>query len=128
MRLLIRHWDPRLMLHGVALQDDLLQRLLLLDPQARGWLMGFSWQFALEGASACPALPHPGAWTTPPTEPAPSLDAPSTSPADIIAGPVRIPQPKADVRADLERLLALRDAEHEDEDADGFAPTRPAQF
>ena len=130
VRLLLRQWEPRLMLHGVALQQDFIHRLLLLDPQAGGWLMGFSWQFALADASVCPPLPHPGAWTAPAAaEPVPA-DSPTTSPAAIIAGPVLIQQSQADVRADLERLLALRDADLDDhdDDANGFAPTRPAQF
>lgn len=128
VRFLLRHFDPRVLQHGVALEQDFLQRLLLLDPQARSWLMGFSWQFAMEDASACPRLPQAGYWTAPdwasarPPEPAPVKE----QAGDVIAGPVVIPRPQDDVRADLERLLALRDDDMKRHAAgDTFAATRP---
>lgn len=128
VRFLLRHWEPRLLVHGAALEREFAERLLLLDPLAKDWLMGFSWQFALEDDSACPALPHPGAWTAPPAEAGAVAAAPETRPGDIIAGPVVIPQPVDDVRADLERLLALRDEDlkRHGTGGDQFAPTRPA--
>jgi hypothetical protein len=131
VRFLVRHWEPRLLLHGVALEHEFLERLLLLDPLARDWLAGFSWQFALADTGACPALPHPGAWTAPPAAEAPaSLPDPETKPGDIIAGPVVIAKPAEDVRADLERLLAVRDEDlkRHGPGGDEFAPTRPATF
>lgn len=131
VRFQLRHWDPRLLAHGVALEHEFTQRLLLLDPLARNWLMGFSWQFVLEDTSACPALPHPSTWNTPapPSEPAPLATEPAPiGSADVIEGPIHSPKALDDVRADLERLLALRD---EDSRRHGgpdhsYAPTRPA--
>jgi hypothetical protein len=129
VRFLVCHWDARLMTHGVALEQEFVQRLLLLDPMARNWLMGFSWQFAMEDNSSCPGMPHPNSWTA-----VRELDdkpvreaAPVPSSGDIIEGPVMIPKPVDDVRADLERLFALRDEDikrHVGDDP--FAPTRPA--
>jgi hypothetical protein len=119
-RLVVKHWDPRLMTHAVALQNALIVRVLAFDPLAASWLMGISWQFSLADESVCPPMPHPGIWTseTRGKEPAESdqaeLDGGS---GDVIAGPVRIadpaPQadPDADVKADLERLFAIRDEE-----------------
>ena len=129
VRLLVRHWDPRIMTYGVALEQDFYQRLLLLDPSAPSWLMGFSWQFALDNLSACPPMPHPGSWTAPPpsTHHQQHEDKPETRPADIIEGPVMIPKTQEDVRADLERLLALRDDDVK-KHGDGFAATRPVQL
>jgi hypothetical protein len=124
-RLVIRHWDPRLLTHAVALQNALIVRVLAFDPLAAQWLMGISWQFSLPDESLCPPLPHPGTWTS---EPRPADDPKSeadTEPiggsGDVIAGPVRIagassPRPEPvddDVKADLERLFAVRDAEME---------------
>lgn len=129
VRFLVRHWDPRLLVHGVALEQDFTDRLLLLDPQARSWLMGFSWQFAMADSAGCPPLPHPGAWTASSgANAAPA--SPETRPGDIIAGPVVIPQPAEDVRGDLERLLALRDEDlkRHGQGGDNFAPTRPASL
>ena len=128
VRFLIRRWDPRLMLHGPAVEREFLQRLLMLDPLAADWLMGFSWQFALEDTSACPQMPHPGSWTSPPPAPPPQATAPMTKPGDIIEGPVVIPRGSNEARADLEQLLALRDEDmkRHAKGGDNFAATRPA--
>lgn len=126
-RLLIKHWDPRLLTHAVALQNSLVVRLLGYDPMAADWLMGISWQFALPDEASCPPLPQPGFWTAAqrPLVVAPPVpeDAPAAS-GHVIAGPVRIgtPQverapehaplePRDSVRHDLDKLLAVRDAE-----------------
>jgi hypothetical protein len=126
VRFLVREWQPRLMLHGLAIEQEFTQRLLLLDPLARDWLMGFSWQYALQDTSSCPPLPHPGSWTAPPAHDVPSASAPLTKPGDIIEGPVYIPHD--DVRADLNALLALRDQDMKrySQGGDNFAATRPA--
>ncbi|MBE7368545.1 hypothetical protein [Ramlibacter pallidus] len=132
MRFLVRHWEPRLMLHAPALEQDFLHRLNILDPQASKWLVGMSWQFALDDRSICPPLPHANSWTAPEPRPDPTQPAPISSHGDIIEGPVMIPKPQEDVRADLERLLALRDDDmrrhHAPAKGDGFAPTRPASL
>ena len=126
LRLLIKHWDPRLLMHAVALENALIVRLLASDPIASDWLMGISWQFALPDESACPPMPHPGSWTAShePAHRAPEgvrAEVPGGS-GDVIAGPLRIGPdrvPTADSRAssevktDLERLFAARDAELE---------------
>ena len=125
LRLLIQHWDPRLLTYAVALQNSLIVRLLAFDPLASNWLMGITWQFALPDEAACPPMPHAGWWTA---EADPRARATAGVRAevaggsgDVIAGPVRIGPdraaatgsvPSADVKADLERLLAVRDAEH----------------
>jgi hypothetical protein len=132
VRFLMRHWDPRVMQYGPSLEQEYMQRLLLLDPTARTWLMGFSWQFAMDDHSVCPPLPHPNSWTTPrDNEPRPvAAAAPVEESGDVIQGPVMIPKPLDDVRADLERLLALRDDDIRRHVAghpgDNFAATRPA--
>ena len=79
VRLVVLHWDPRLMVHAVALQQNLVKRVQTLDPQAEQWLMGVSWQFQLDDASHCPALPHPGSWTAPDAQAAPETH-PHTAP------------------------------------------------
>ena len=85
----------------------------------------------MEDKSVCPALPHPATWTAPPppSAPAPLMAQPSSF-GDVIAGPTALEQPRQldDVRADLEALLALRDADIRKHAASGnaYAPTRPA--
>jgi hypothetical protein len=102
LRLLIKHWDPRLLLHAVALQNALIVRLLALDPLASDWLMGISWQFALPDEGPCPPMPHPGSWT-------------ANAELDHTAQERRTEASHApgDVKSDLERLFAVRDAELE---------------
>ena len=130
VRFLLRRWEPRLIEHGPAFEHEFTQRLLVLDPGARDWLSGFSWQFAIEDNSACPPMPHPGSWTAPPAQDQQSFArAPLTKPGDIIEGPVHIPRTTEEVRADLEQLLALRDADlkrHAQGSGEHFAATRPA--
>lgn len=129
VRFLVRRWEPRLMLHGPALEQEFTNRLLMLDPQAADWLMGFSWQFALDDASVCPPLPHPGAWTAPQAAAEqPGAEARVTKPGDIIEGPVVIPRSPDSVRAELEQMLSARDDDHkrQTQGGDHFAPTRPA--
>lgn len=135
VRFLMRHFEPRLMQHGPALEQEFTQRLLLLDPMAANWLMGFSWQFTLEDASKCPPLPNAGTWTAAPAPPvalAPQGPdgASEDHSGDVIAGPVFIPRPVDEVRSDLERLLALRDDDmkRHGKAGDNFAPTRPAKL
>jgi hypothetical protein len=121
-------------MHAVAFEAEFTDRLQLLDPQAGTWLMGFSWQFTMEDRSACPALPHPATWTAPPPPSAPApLGAAGVEPSsygDVIAGPTALeePRPLDDVRADLERLLALRDEDLRKHGAAerAYAATRPA--
>lgn len=133
VRLLVKHWEPRLMLHGVAIEQDFYRRLMALDPQASDWLMGFSWQFSLGDLARCPPLPRPGSWTSPPPVRAqgPVDAAPTTTAGGVIEGPAMPPQSQEEVRADLDRLLALRDDDarrHHGAGTDGFAPTQPVSL
>jgi hypothetical protein len=119
-RLLIKHWDPRLLPHAVALQNSLILRLLNHDPLAAEWLMGISWQFALAEEDTCPPMPYPGFWTAEPAlepEEEALLEVPGGS-ADVISGPPHVPtgvmahtQASDSIRSDLDKLLAVRDAE-----------------
>lgn len=100
LRLLVKHWDPRLLVHGVAFEKSLNQRVELFDPMAPSWLTGVSWQFALADVSACPEMPDPASWTASPAAPAKPRAAPVAA----------APAPSADRKAALERLMAAGDA------------------
>lgn len=137
VRLVVQHWDSRLMQHSVAIQEHVEKRILSLDPQAERWLMGLSWQFDLKDTSRCPPMPHPGSWTAPDADAAraaPSATAaraPQREPdgADVITGPTRIQQPAGDdKRKALERMLGERDADFAKGDGDGFSSTQPMGF
>lgn len=160
IRLLLKHWDPRLMLHGIAFENVFKKRVLTLDPLADRWLLGISWQFSLADDSSCPAMPHPGVWTSSiPTaaflaaaEAAAAAEVAmnAADPADllggsiVISGPARAPDSsaarpaaaaanaRAEAKADLERLFAIRDqdvklhSQTRDADPPTFAATEPA--
>lgn len=109
-RLLVRHWEPRLLTHGVALEHSLVRRALMLDPMATDWLVGISWQFALEDESQCPPMPHPGLWTAEPHHTPPPPPVLPGGSGDVISGPVLIGTP-AHAKAELERIMNERDTE-----------------
>lgn len=132
-RLLIKHWDPRLLTHAVALQNSLVVRLLGYDPLAADWLMGISWQFALPDEAQCPPMPQAGFWTAEQRR-AQTRHPVAVAAGDIIEGPVRIPtapagavDAKDSVRHDLDKLFAVRDAELKRHSAESGSPdaTRP---
>ena len=129
VRLLMYHWDPRLLLHAVAFEQNFFKRVVAMDPLAAHWLMGISWQYAMEDVSQCPALPHPGSWTAMPSAGVASATGNSLQSAgDVIAGPVTIERSQDNVKADLERLLAVRDADMKKHGAEDFAATQPIQL
>jgi hypothetical protein len=131
-RLVIKHWDPRLLVHSVALQNALLQRVLALDPSADQWLLGISWRTELADESVCPPLPQPWVWALDPAQPtpapaaqgaadlpevpampdpAPAAEPPDTAPAGIIAGPMHLHEAGGSPKSDLDKLLAVLDDE-----------------
>lgn len=122
-RIVVRHWDARLMHYAPAIQQALEQRILTLDPAAHGWLLGCSWQFSLR-SGVPPELPPAQMWSaqspTAPQAPVQSVDV------DVISGPTRIAGPTpldAAAREELERMLAARDAEFHNAQGN-FAPTQ----
>jgi hypothetical protein len=168
VRLLMKHWDPRLMLHGIAFENAFKKRVLTLDPLADRWLLGISWQFALPDESNCPAMPHPGVWTSSvptaasvaaaATSAAAEVGMKSADPADLLGGSIVISGPahapdasaarsvpaaaaaaataaaassRAEAKADLERLFAVRDQDaqrHAQPPAPMFAATEPGRL
>ena len=62
VRFLICQWQPRLLTYCFAFQREFKARLQAIDPTARTWLMGFSWQYALPRGTAYPALPPAHIW------------------------------------------------------------------
>ncbi|RYF38659.1 MAG: hypothetical protein EOO25_16695, partial [Comamonadaceae bacterium] len=69
LRLQIRHYDPRLLAHGMALQSSFYKRVELFDPQAAQWLHGISWQFAVADPPAGIEMPDPAQWAPPKARP-----------------------------------------------------------
>ena len=75
VRLIVKHWDERLMKYAFAFQKALLTEIVQFEPRAGSWLQGIAWQ--LEVAASCPVteLPDPDFWQSPAaTEPVDQFD------------------------------------------------------
>ena len=140
VRLVVKHWDSRLMQYTFAFQKALLTAIVQFDPKAAIWLHGISWQ--LEVASTCPHTTMPGKnyWLEAPQTDMhakvvkqPAVEAAPAVNAAPVAALVKVqpaafkpvapakpapplfemekPIPENKVTADLERLFAIRDNE-----------------
>lgn len=113
LRLVLKHWEPRLLACMVALQKHIARRVALYDPLAHNWLVGISWQFALEDDSACPDMPDPTVWrVTAPSSGAPAHGGQAAR--------------HADRKAELERMLNTgAKSRRTAKDQTDFGPTQP---
>ncbi len=89
LRLVVRHWDPRLMRYAIAFQRVLMQEIERIDPQAAQWLLSIVWAFPPELEAPDLELPQPSAWL--------GLEAK--------------PSEHDELEADLACLYAVRDAD-----------------
>lgn len=74
VRLVVKHWDERLMQYAFAFQKALLTDIVQFEPKAGAWLQGIAWQ--LEVAGSCPLtdLPGPEFWQAPAAKPFDQFD------------------------------------------------------
>ena len=142
VRLVVKHWDDRLLNYAFAFQKALLTDIARFEPKASSWLYGISWQ--LEVANSCPhtTLPDKDFWTD---APAAGVSIPTSAPNSALTsvpfnaspvGPITgalPPSPQAEAKAaksardleateDLERLFAIRDHELGRQAADRLSP------
>lgn len=89
VRLVMKHWDSRLLTYAVAFQKSLMLDITRFEPRAAQWLFGISWQ--LEVGDTCPylELPDRSTWTE----------------------SVKKPIAASERKDDLERMFAGRDAD-----------------
>jgi len=146
--LALRHWDERLLWHAMALERRIVVELERYEPEARQWLRGIHWHLM---ADDCPvqAMPDAAYWqlrasaAAAPGRAAPAAARAAAGPSAAVGSGDRA---EDDVREDLARLFAVRDAElaaqrEADRDgpdrpafsqtepaAPGFAPTEPARL
>ncbi len=66
VRLVIRHWDPRLLTYAVAFQKSLMLDITRFEPRASQWLYGISWQLEVGDTCPYPELPDRSAWADTP--------------------------------------------------------------
>ena len=64
LQLVLRHWEPKFLPYTVALQREILWRILQLDPSCAAWVTGVSWRFDPLDERLCPALTDTAFWRT----------------------------------------------------------------
>ena len=114
-RLVIKHWDERLMTYVFAFQRELLADIARFEPKASVWLHGISWQLEMDDTYPYTTLPDKAFWQEPAKKPAQAGQATENS---------------DDAHKDLESLFLIRDQELGKQAAGGHAPvgyekTRP---
>ena len=84
VRLVVRHWDERLLKYAFAFQNALMEEITRFEPGAAQWLHGISWQ--LEVAQTCPnpTMPDKSYWADPVRPPA-SARPPRSAPLASLA-------------------------------------------
>ena len=144
IRLVLKYWDPNLMNHIQAFQNQFLADIKRYEPKHKDWLYGMTWQ--LETGSSCPnpALPDKPFWTVP-GRPAPMPDpSAAAAAAPVATGPAAASLLMTDTsaavdashapteameHARLERLFSVRDQEMrknaESGDGPEFQDTQP---
>lgn len=129
VRLVIKHWDERLLNYAFAFQKELTSDIARFEPKAADWLHGISWQLDVVDTCPYPRLPDKSFWKDAektllqtPQEPVMAAASAAQTPvaaASQSAEPVK-PAPTFDVtqpfkesgpNEDLERLFAIRDRE-----------------
>lgn len=65
LRIVIKHWDIRLLTYALAFQKSLMVDITRFEPHADEWLYGISWQ--MDCGNSCPytSLPERHVWESP---------------------------------------------------------------
>jgi hypothetical protein len=114
LRLVVKHWDQRLMDYALALQNELKTDVVRFDPLASHWVHGISWQ--LEMADSCPytTLPDKSFWLEPVKQAAPMAPAVAIAVAAVPVVQAMAAAPTTeenDALEDLDSLFFIRDQE-----------------
>ncbi len=89
VRLVVKHWDIRLLTYAFAFQKSLMMDITRFEPHASQWLYGISWQLEVGDSCPYPELPDRSVWTAPPKKHG----------------------EHGELKQDLERMFAIRDAD-----------------
>jgi hypothetical protein len=129
VRLVVKHWDERLMNYLFAFQQTLMTDISRFEPNAAEWLHGISWQLDVEEDCPYGALPEKAFWVDPVkvVEPAPGIVMATAIP-EVLADPDKpafrstTDDEETNRARDLESLFAIRDQALEREAASGVTP------
>ena len=107
VRLVMRHWDERLMLYAFAFETQLRAAITQFEPQADTWLHGMSWQLDLQ--ASCPYLdmPDPTSWTPS----VPLIPEVPEDPPELIGAQEDEEKEVLQDLQDLQRMFAARDVD-----------------
>ena len=103
LRLVVKHWDERLLQYAVAFQRRLRSEVERFEPGAREWLLSITWQYDVNDQCPFVLMPDPSVWA-----PAGAAGAPRIQ--EAVEAPGAASQEEAEMQADLARLFAVRDA------------------
>jgi hypothetical protein len=107
VRLVVRHWDERLMKYAFAFQKALLTEIVQFEPKAASWLQGIAWQLEVAATCTVTELPGPEFWQMPVAKeepidqfdivplPANPVVVAVPAPVAVAAAPVPAPVPAA---------------------------------
>lgn len=131
-RLVLRHWDPRLLTYTYAFQKELLAAIAQFEPQSSIWLHGVSWEFNVGDKCPYPDMPDPAIWreSSPHAVPAVTAAAPADATAAVASTATGADDEVLRDLKDLQSMFAARDASLEEKAASGaqtdFQPTEPS--
>ena len=133
VRLIVRHWDARLMNYALALQNALLADIARFEPRASEWLHGISWQFEMTDSCPYTTLPDKAFWaeTVKPAKPVIPASPPTPASNPSAFAPTAPTEPRSEeseALEDLQRLFQVRDqilGKHSDGVAVGYEKTQP---
>jgi ribosome modulation factor len=108
VRLVVQHWDERLMNYAAAFQKELIAEIKQFEPQAANWLHGISWQLEVDDSCPYTTLPGRSFWLEPKVEATPEArPTPKPQPEQPRHQAERQAEPVNKV--ELETLFAIRD-------------------
>ena len=132
VRLILKHWDARLINYIQAFQNELLADIVRFEPQFDTWMRGISWQ--LDMTASCPYTQLPGKafWQAPAKQPADQIRTAPVTPEQPTPLSAKVLSDSKAATADLDHLFRLRDQELRDA-ATLYAPleyekTQPLQL
>ncbi len=139
VRLVMKHWDDRLMNYAFAFQSELMRDIERFEPLAATWLHGISWQ--LDVVDTCPhsSLPDKSFWQDAEKKPLQAVQQPLTAATSLAETPAAATSQAAAVKMpasfeatqpfkenspneDLEKLFAIRDRELATAAGEGLIP------
>lgn len=105
VRLVLRHWDERLLRYAFAFETQLRAAITQFEPQASTWLHSMSWELDLRSNCPYPDMPDPASWipSVPLTPEVPE------DPTEAVGATANAEDEISQDLKDLQRMFAARD-------------------